>query len=259
MAGRISGGDLRAVATIGVMGLLASGCATRPVTSVSVAPPPVVVAARPTLPAGVPERLTVPVRDVDGRYRTINFALTPDQMVWHVRSALNVAVLACRGPGETVIAADYNALLRAQKAGLAAAYARVQAGFRSGGGKDWQTAQDAQSTRVYNFFALPPAKPGFCAAATQVLTESRTVTPDGFAAFAATALVRLEQPFTDVYRAYDDYRRDLAAWESAQAGRVMTAQAAAPRPATAAPKLDYVGLDTLIDWQPRADQQMAGR
>lgn len=255
---------------------LVGGCAVRtavPVAVVTAVPPPAV--PRPTLPAGVPERLNVPIRDADGRYRTINFALGPEQVAWHVRSALNVAVLSCRGPGEAVIAADYNALLHRQKATLAAAYARVQAGYRISGGTGWQASQDAHSTRVYNFFALPPAKPGFCAAATRILADSRTVDPAGFAAFAAAALPVLEQPFTDLYRAHDRYRQDLAAWESRQPGMKQTAQAApasaampvatmaatmaapTPRAVTALPRLEYVGIDRLIDWQPRGPERMA--
>jgi hypothetical protein len=220
------------------------GCATRtPVPSLHVTAPPEAKASRPELPAGIPERLSVPPIDADGHYRTINSALTPEQAGWHVRSALNVAVLACRGPDEAVLAADYNAMLRRQKAVLAKAYDAVQARFRVAGGSDWQTAQDIAATRVYNFFALPPAKPGFCAVATSILAEARTIDPAGFLPFAGAALARLEAPFLDVYRGYDQYRRELAAWESGQDSG--TAKAAA-----SAPKLDYVGIDTLIDWRP---------
>lgn len=258
MTGTTGGSMIRTGGALGALALLASGCATRqgPVVAMG-APPPALPVERPVLPAGLPERLNVPVQDAEGRYRTINYALTPDQMAWHVRSALNVAVLSCRGAGEAVIAADYNALLKAQKAGLAAAYAKVQAQFRANRGKDWQSAQDAHSTRVYNFFALPPAKPDFCVAATQLLTESRTVTPDRFATFAADALPRLERPFTDVYRAYDGYRRALAAWETGQGVQLATARPVVPKPVATAPRLEYVGLDTLIDWEPRGAQRMA--
>ncbi|WP_076073175.1 hypothetical protein [Sphingomonas montana] len=269
-----------AAAFAGVSVLALDGCATRGVP-VAALPAPVPVAAlpRPVLPAGIPERLAVPIRDAAGTYRTINYALTPDQVAWHVRSALNVAVLSCRGPDEAVITADYNALLKRQKLVLAAAYERVQAQFRRTGGAGWQSAQDAHSTRVYNFFALPPAKPGFCAAATALLTESRSVEPATFASFAEAALPRLEAPFTDVYRSYDGYRRELAAWEARQPGVTMQAQAlptpapapqaavatkvAAPAAAaarTASPRLEYVGLDTLMDWQPvavRRNEQLA--
>jgi hypothetical protein len=267
-------------ALLGCTAMLAlDGCAVQKApVAVAIAPVPVADLPRPVLPAGVPEKLNVPIQDAAGTYRTINYALSPDQVAWHVRSALNVAVLSCRGPGEAVIAADYNALLKRQKATLAAAYERVQAQFRQAGGATWQSAQDAHSTRVYNFFALPPAKPGFCAAATEVLTESRAVEPSTFVAFAQAALPRLETPFTDVYRAYDGYRRELAVWEARQSGATMLAQAA-PTPSpiaqpvvatrvapvvvatrTASPRLEYVGLDTLMDWQPaavRRNEQLA--
>ncbi|MFD1950021.1 hypothetical protein ACFSGX_04450 [Sphingomonas arantia] len=270
-------------ALLGCTAMLAlDGCAVQKApVAVAMAPAPVAELPRPVLPVGLPEKLNVPIQDAAGTYRTINYALSPDQVAWHVRSALNVAVLSCRGPGEAVIAADYNALLKRQKATLAAAYDRVQAQFRQTGGATWQSAQDAHSTRVYNFFALPPAKPGFCAAATEVLTESRTVEPAAFVTFAQGALPRLEAPFTEVYRSYDGYRRELAAWEARQSGATMLAQAlptpgpvarpvvgaTAVAPAVvarvvprAAPRLEYVGVATLIDWQPvavRRNEQLA--
>ena len=250
MVGKRIGGVLGSLCLLAV-----GGCATRvPVAPASTAALPEPVGPRPELPAGIPERLAVPPVDAAGQYRTINSALSDDQRAWHVRSALNVAVLSCRGSGEAVIAADYNDLLKRQKAVLAKAYAGVQAQFRAQAATDWQTAQDAYATRVYNFFALPPAKPDFCAAATALLTQARTVAPEGFGAFAVAALPRLEAPFLDVYRRYDRYRSELAQWEARQGGATRTATAGA------APKLEYVGVETLLDWSPgTAEQRTATR
>ena len=81
------------------------------------------------------------------------------------------------------------------------------------------------------------------------MTQAGAVAPAEFTAFAAAALPRLEAPFTDVYRAYDGYRRDLAAWQ-AQYGTgsyaaTDGAQVAAP------PKLAYLKMDQLLRWDAR--------
>ena len=60
----------------------------------------------------------------DGRYATPNRNLSADGAVWHLRAALNVAALACRGPDEAAIVAGYNALLARQKTLLDGAQTR---------------------------------------------------------------------------------------------------------------------------------------
>ena len=245
-------GLVRSVVPAAAAAMLAlSGCAPLGIkTPVRIAAAPAKVPPMPTPPAGLPESLTVPPTDTGGAYLTINHGLDAAETVWHVRSALNVAALACRGPQEAGIVAAYNALLKAQKAPLAKALKATEARYKAEQGKAWQTEHDRHMTRVYNFFAQPAAQPGFCAAATDALAEAGTTAPADFPAFAAAALPRLEAPFTDVYRAYDGYRRDLAEWKA----RYGTGQTAAVPPdtvATAAPKLDYARMDVLLRWDSR--------
>ncbi|TVV74375.1 hypothetical protein FOY91_09900 [Sphingomonas solaris] len=159
-----------------------------------------------------------------------------------MRAALNVAALGCRGPAEATLIADYNRLLADKRKVLATAYARTEADTRAAGGKDWRDVHDRRMTQVYNFFAQPPAKTRFCTIATQVAGEAAAMPAADFSAFAATALPRLEAPFLDFYRAYDTYRRDLAAWQ------------ARARPAT---QLTYAPLDTVITWSPAPDRRLA--
>jgi cell division septation protein DedD len=132
---------------------------------------------------------------------TINSGVGGEEALWHVRAALNVAALSCgQRAGGAEIIRRYNALLTDRKPILAAAYAD-EAGRRD------QAALDRHMTQLYNFFAQPPAQPGFCAAAAEVAGHAESLS----AADAGPALHRLEAPILDYYRAYASYRRDLAA------------------------------------------------
>lgn len=165
----------------------------------------------PQPPVGSGPGLTVPEPGRDGRFQTINSGVTAPEALWHVRAALNVAVLSCRGrPAGATILKHYNALLVRRKAVLARAYAAETGRFAHEG----KGAVDAHQTRLYNFFAQPAAQPAFCAAAADVAEHVGTVPPDGLPQYATTALVRLEAPILDYYRAYDVYRRELAAWNA---------------------------------------------
>lgn len=122
-------------------------------------------------------------------------ALTSAETVWHMRAALNVAALGCRGPEEAATVAGYNALLAAERAALAEAAEGAAARYRSRFGAAWQARFDDDMTRLYNFWAQPRAHDGFCAVAQGVLRDAAVVEPADFGAFAAAALPRLEQPF----------------------------------------------------------------
>jgi len=167
---------------------------------------------RPLPPAGSTMNQLIPAMAADGRYDTVNHSISRDQMAWHVRAALNVAALGCRDAAERETVAAYNAMLGRHRAPLAAADAAVKGQYRARYGAGWDSRHDRDMTRVYNFFAQPPAQPGFCRVAREVLAEVGQVAPGQFAAFAADALPRLEQPFTDFYRDYDAWRAADRAW-----------------------------------------------
>lgn len=207
------------------------------------APPP--PTPRPTLSAELAS-VVPPAKDATGHYRTINSGIDPIQTEWHVRAALNVAAIGCRGPQDSGIIPAYNSLLTSQKKALAAANATVEGRYRHAGG-DWQAAHDAYMTRLYNFFAQPASKAAFCAAADRLAPQAAAVPGGGFEAFAQQALPELEAPFLDTYRQVDDYRVALADWK---AGRAATMQANAPQ-------LAYQDVGRLVDWQP--DQRLAMR
>lgn len=201
--------------------VLTAGCAshrTAPIATVA-SPPPVAAVIAP--PAGSYPGMPIPARLADGSYDTPNRTLTSAATVWHFRAGLNVAALACRGPGEATVAARYNAILSRQRDVLRDAEARLSAEYRSGGGAAWRNGYDHAMTVLYNFFSQGFAHQAFCSAASQILAESDSVTPAGFPAFAAARLPLLDAAFTDFYARYDQ-------WRSATAASSVAAPAVAP-------------------------------
>ena len=130
-----------------------------------------------------------PVQSVPQQAPTINSGLGPEEALWHVRAALNVAALLCgRRPGGAALVQRYNALLTDDKATLATAYG---AETRRYGSSD-PAALDRHMTQLYNFFARPDATPAFCAAAMEVSRQVSSTPPSQLTAFAPPALERLQ-------------------------------------------------------------------
>jgi cell division septation protein DedD len=211
-------GKWRIAAGLGMV-LAIAGCAHRKKPPAEPPAPPPAPATAPVPPRGAAPGLPIPV-PVDGRFTTINSDVGAVEAVWHVRAALNVAALSCRG--EAAILPAYNALLTGRKAELATAYKAEKAGWPG-------TKIDQHMTRLYNFFAQPPAQPGFCQAAATEAAAIGAIPADGLAGYAPAALARLEAPILAFYKAYDDYRVALAAWNAQPHPQAMTAmRAAAP-------------------------------
>lgn len=238
------------IALTGIGLALLAGCAVRP-KRVAVAPPPPVATPTPAplaMPRGAYVGMQIPALMADGRYATPNRNLSADGTVWHLRAALNVAALACRGPDEAAIIAGYNALLARQKDGLGTAQARLTAEYKAGGG-DWQDRYDDEMTRLYNFFSQSQAREAFCNAAAATLADGATIAPADLPAFAAGRLAVLEKPFTDFYAAYDAWRAQRAAETRmalapvAPAPRVLAVQAV---PAAAPPPRPRLTLDPSV-------------
>ncbi|WP_375394033.1 hypothetical protein [uncultured Sphingomonas sp.] len=182
--------------------------------------------APPALPLGMAASFAAPPHDATGAYRTLNRDLSPEEVTWHVRVALNVAALGCRQQaGENVAA--YNALLNADRVALAAAQDGVGARFKARFGADWQAANDEAMTRLYNFWAQPSAQGGFCREANAVLHEAQTVEPDDFPAFAAAVLPRLEAPFLAAFATIDEYHARMMRWNDTHGPRAVIATVAA--------------------------------
>lgn len=240
------------VAALVAISLLTSCTHRRPVAVA--APPSVAPAPKPVLAANL-AAVVPPALAPDGHYRTINYGIDPVQTEWHVRAALNVAAIGCRGAADSGLVDAYNTLLKSQKAELARANTAVEAKFRAAGG-DWQSTHDAYMTRLYNFFSQPAAKASFCAVADQLAPQA-SAPADGFQSFAAQALPQLEAPFIDTYRQVDAYKLALARWQAGEATQLAAVTPAAV--AGPAPKLDYADMGVLLAWQPDPGMRVAAR
>jgi len=184
---------------------LLSACSRKPPIVTTLPPPPVPVPVQLAMPAGAYVGMRTPPVMADGRYLTPNRNLSADGTVWHLRAALNVAALACRGPDEDRIVASYNAMLTSHKAVLKTAQARLSDEYKAQGGT-WQDRYDDQMTRLYNFFSQSQAREPFCRTAATTLAESAASTPAAFTDLASERLALLEKPFTDFFAAYDAWR-----------------------------------------------------
>ncbi len=183
-----------------------SGCAKPPV---AVQPPPPVVAVTPpppAMPAGGFVGMKIPAKLEDGNYFTPNLNNTDSAAVWHLRNALNVAALGCDLEGGGVVEA-YNAWLKTHGAAIDRYYQAYIREWQEPGWSDWQRVYDDDQTRIYNFYAQPAMRAGFCAAARAEAAQVGQVTDDELPTFARAALLRLDRPFVDFYRAF-------AAWQA---------------------------------------------
>lgn len=218
-----------------VLLLAVAACAHAPRVA-TIAPPPIVALPAPpppAMPAGGRPGMTIPPRLADGRFMTPNEGLNGAAAAWHLRTALNVAALACRGADESAIIAGYNAMLAARKGELQAAESAVSAQYRGSGSADWRNDYDNAMTRLYNYWSQDFARADFCRAAATALAEVPGVPAGGLAGYANTTLGALDRPFTEFYAAY-------AAWRDGQARQPVIALAAtppAPAPAAAEPSI----------------------
>ena len=181
--------------------------------------------AEPAMPRGAAPGFEPPAADGVGGYLTPNRGLSGEETTWHLRVALNVAALGCRG----ALVDGYNALLIAHKAALAATADAVTMRYKARFGQGWQAQHDDAMTRLYNFWALPPAQGAFCAAAQAVLAEVATLAPDALPGFAIIALPRIEAPLVAFFADYDRWRTAHAGWAARHTRAPIVAVAAVTR------------------------------
>ncbi|WP_341208138.1 hypothetical protein [uncultured Sphingomonas sp.] len=191
---------------VGAASLLAAACSHTPPSAPPPPPQPIVKMTLAPMPVGARAGMRIPAKLADGRWATPNVGLSSAGSVWHLRAALNVAVLACRGADQAVMVNEYNAMLGARKVELAAAQTALQQEYRATRGTQWEDAFDDQMTRLYNFFAQDFAHGRFCVAARDTLAAVGTVPAAEIPTFAAQRLPVLEAPFTDFFTAYDRWQ-----------------------------------------------------
>jgi hypothetical protein len=172
---------------------------------------------RPIPPGGAEYAMVLPPLGPDGQRITINSGLDEDSMLWHFRAAWNVAALNCLDAAEAdPILEGYRTFLTKYRRPLAKANTDIDARFRREHGSRNAAikARELYMTQVYNYFALPPARGGFCAVALQLANEFQAAQPEDPKAFAAAALPRFETVFQAFFREYAQYQADSAAWDA---------------------------------------------
>ena len=191
------------------------------VTACTTAPPPpppppkvVEIPRRPYPPMGASPTLTVPPLGPDGTRKTINTAVGPMQAAWNLRSAYNVAALNCRDPQYEPIIVSYSQFLKTHSKALASINTALDREFRAQHGNSGNRVRDSYQTQVYNYFALPPVLPVFCEATMQLAQEMAAVRPEDYPTYAPTGLAKLEAIYLDFFERFEQYRRDVAAWDA---------------------------------------------
>ena len=209
-----------AITALGVGGALLAGCTTpAPPPPPPPTPPAVLVEAvpyRPLPPGGAHYVMDLPARGPDGRRLTVNSNLSGDQLIWNLRSAWNVAALNCLAPEYDPILQGYRAFLTTNVTGLKAVNDRLEKSYTSRFRvrRDAIIARDGYTTQVYNFFAEPAARAGFCRAALDMSNRALAAPQTDPLAFAQGNFDGLMVPFEQFYDEYEAYQRVSAEWDA---------------------------------------------
>lgn len=172
----------------------------------------------PQAPGFAAPNLRLPQRDAHGDWVTPNRDLTGHTAFWNVKIALNVAAIGCRHAGSLQLISDYNNIIARHGGLIRTAEAAVIA--RTG-----VAVRDKMSTKLFNYFAQPPAQKEFCPVAGAIAKQVSGMDSATAVANAPEMLAELDRPFVNFYHAYARYQVDLAEWRT---GR--TVQMAAARP-----------------------------
>lgn len=198
--------------------LSVAGCGAKTPPPAPPPPPPPAPVARPmpVPPNSAAPNLVIPVADTLGNRLTPNFALQPEQALWNLRIALNVAALNCRDANNQLLISNYSTFLQRNRVAIAASERWVIRDQANKSGSNGISARDSLSTRLYNYFAQPPVLREFCPVAFAISNEAATALPAQILPFASTKIVEIDRPFVNFYNAYATYQVDLASWRAQQ-------------------------------------------
>jgi hypothetical protein len=156
----------------------------------------------------------IPPVDGAGVRQTVNANISAGQRIWNLRSAFVVASLNCLDPVYAPILDGYKRFLVSHKRELARTYDVVEKEWKTSHGTTYKRDRDSYTTQVYNYFALPPTIHEFCNTALQMSNDSLSVAPGQLDAFAMQQLPKLEAVFDNFFRAFEQYRVNVALWDS---------------------------------------------
>lgn len=208
-----------AAATLAASAAMIAACTTPAPPPPPPPPPPQVVETvpyRPLPPAGASYVMKIPPRGPDGQRITINSNLSDDRLVWHLRSAWNVAALNCLAPEYQPILDEYRSFLANNVRTLRAVNDRIEKTYndRFRPRRAAIVARDGESTQVYNFFANPAARGGFCLAALDVANRYAAAPKTAPLAFAQENFPVLMAPLENFFNDYEAYQRAAAEWDA---------------------------------------------
>jgi len=196
-----------------------AACATKPLPPPPPPPPAPVVQSvpyRPLPPQGASYAMSIPPMGAGGQRMTVHREISDDETVWHFRSGWNVAALNCTSAQYAPVLDAYSAYIKDHSRALKQVNDRIDRVYRSqhGSRRAAIMAREDKMTSVYNYFALPPARSGFCRAALDVSNRYSAAPDQDPVAFAMTNFPVLETPFNTFYADYENYQRLSADWDA---------------------------------------------
>lgn len=248
-----------AITALGLGTALLAACAPPPPPPAPPPPPPTPVPVavesvpyRPLPPGGAHYVMDIPGRGSDGRRVTVNTNLSDDQLVWNLRSAWNVAALNCLAPEYEPILEGYRAFLTRNVKSLKAVNDRIEKSYTSRYRvkRDAIVERDGYTTRVYNFFAEPAARSGFCRAALDMSNRALAAPPTDVLGFARASFDGLLMPFDQFFNEYEAYQQASAAWDDkwgAQYGASQPGWVAVQQARASGIPVPTVAVQTVID------------
>jgi hypothetical protein len=209
--------NLRNIGIVFVLGAVAACGPVKPIPA-PVAPPVVYVPpppppVMPLPPMGASMAMKIPPLGIDSIRATPNRGLSPEETIWNLRSALNVAALNCRGPIWDEIKANYNKLITVHKVRLAAATKAVDREYIARyPGQNGLRVRDTKSTDLYNYFALPPIKQNYCDTSLAKTRELLILPTASLPEYSVATLAEIDGIYIRFFDSYAQYERDIADW-----------------------------------------------
>lgn len=204
---------IRGFAAASILAVMAA-CAAPPPPPPAPPPPPEPIPARPMAPGGAADNMPIPFKGVDGVRQTVNANVTPAQATWNMRSAFVVGSLNCLDPRYAQILESYKLMLKAHEKALGRTNTKVEGEWKQRIGTGYQRARDTYTTKLYNYFALPPALPRFCDAMLEISREAPQIASADLDAFSMRALSKVENSFELFFQEFEQYRIAAAAWDA---------------------------------------------
>ena len=118
-----------------------------------------------------------------------NAADTRANLIWNLRSSLNVAALNCQFWPYLNAVDNYNSLLRHHADELNSAYEGLKDYFRRTRGNSWQSAMDTYTTSMYQSYIRIGSQRSFCHAAAETIRDA-LARPKGQLHLTATTRMR---------------------------------------------------------------------